>query len=132
MGISVHAQLLKLFLLGQITLIIQEGKPSRSAERNPSTQVVLQIYNYDAATTLVEGHRSSSPQYFMLMLQDICKEVQTEFHYPIMVLMNYMGIYLPLSEHLDITSRLPSELTDDAASDEDSEEEFIAEQIVKK
>ena len=40
--------------------------------------------------------------------------------------------YLPFSEDIDITSRLPSELTDDAASDEDSEEEFIAEQIVKK
>ena len=45
---------------------------------------------------------------------------------------NALHGYLPLSEDIDITSRLPSELTDNAASDEDSEEEFIAEQIVKK
>ena len=122
----------KLFLLGQITLIIQEGKPCRSTERNPSTQVVLQIYNYDSATNSYHtGGRTSLIKSTILHI-DVTKYIQRSadrVSLPINTI-DELHRYLPFSE--DITSRLPSELTDAAASDEDSEEEFIAEQIVKK
>ena len=121
----------KVFLLGQITLIIQEGKPSRSAERNPSTQVVLQIYNYDAATNSYHTGGRTSLMKSSILHVDVTRHIQGSTDRVSLPIHELHG-YLPLSEDLDITSRLPSELTDDAASDEDSEEEFIAEQIVKK
>ena len=124
----------KLFLLGQFTLIIQEGKHCRSAERNASTQLVLQIYNYDSATNSYHtGGRTSLIKSTILHI-DVTKYIHgsaDRVSLPINAIDELHG-YLPFSEDIDITSRLPSELTDDAASDEDSEEEFIAEQIVKK
>ena len=38
-----------IFFLGQISLILREGKPVQNAERNPSTEVVLTLYEYIAA-----------------------------------------------------------------------------------
>ena len=37
----------KVFLLGRIILILNEGKPCTNAENNPSVDVVLTIYDYD-------------------------------------------------------------------------------------
>lgn len=37
----------KVFLLGQISVVISDGNPCHSAEKNPSTEIVLTMYCYN-------------------------------------------------------------------------------------
>ena len=37
----------RVFVLGRISLILNEGRPCTNAENNPSVEVVLTVYDYD-------------------------------------------------------------------------------------
>ena len=68
----------KLFLLGQISLILTEGRPSNNAENNPSTEVIVQTYNYNpAANAYCENGRMAPHQcYNVMYIIDVTKHIQ--------------------------------------------------------
>ena len=67
----------RVFLLGRITLILNEGNPYASAEKNPSVEVVLTIYEYDKAKDIYYPKGKSALLNVMKFLQtDVSKYIE--------------------------------------------------------
>ena len=49
----------KVFLLGRITLILNEGKPCASAEKNPSVEVIFTVYEYEKSKDIYHPKTST-------------------------------------------------------------------------
>lgn len=135
----------KLFLLGQVCLILSEGTPCRSAEINPSTELVLTIYEFHSDTMLYQEngrtgllkapavlhcdistfvHRDSSDNTKIVFKHEDCKELDG---------------YVPFERNVNIEERLRvlvgphasnSVAAESESTDEEDEEEI--EKVVRK
>ena len=124
----------KMFLLGQVSLILTEGIPSQNAENNPSTEVVVQTYNYNptAKTYHVLG-RTALLKAPSILHVDVTEYIRQDCD---TLTLSYDGIeglqgYLPLSNEVDIEARLATCAPAEQSFIEDKEE-FVVESIVKK
>ena len=124
----------KVFPLGQISLILYDGMPSRSAELNPSTKAMHQyhsdtcLYCENGRSSLLEAtavlHCNTTS---LVQVQDKsltfshteCKELEG---------------YIPFSEDINITERLETfgASTGVAIEEDNEEDEEMIEEIVKK
>ena len=125
----------RIFLLGQISLILSEGKPVQNAERNPSTEVVLNLYEYIAATDSYRANgRTALLKSTSVLHMNVTKQT-TESHEGITLAIG--GVeelqgYEPYSQDIDIDSRLPTCTAASESHDLQDEDEYIVEKIVKK
>ena len=131
----------KVFLLGRITLLLNEGKPCTSTEKNPSVEVVLTIYNYDLSKAVYYPKGKSA-------LLNASKTLQINAtQYIVEYTDNLQGVtlitdeieglngWVPFSMEVDINSRLTSlEISTEEinTNDYEDEEPFNVESIVKK
>jgi len=131
----------KVFLLGRITLILNEGKPCANAEKNPSVEVVLTIYEYDEVKDIYHPKGKSALLNVMKFLQmDVSKHIQCGNGSDIKLLVDNieeLQEYVPFTPDVNIESRLDAgngnngEDNLDAVETEE-EEPFNVESIVKK
>ena len=125
----------KVFLLGQVCLVLSEGMPCRSAEKNPSTGVVLTIYDYNPDTSLYhENGRTSLMQATTVLhcnvtaLIHFSDDKAVSFSH---VTCKDLDGYIPFSANVNIEERLEVlGAGTQAMIDEEDEEEI--EEIVKK
>ena len=130
----------KIFLLGRITLILNEGKPCASAEKNPSVEVVLTIYEYDEAEDIYHPKGKSALLNVTKFLQmDVSKYIQCCEECKVKLLIENieeLHEYVPFTPGMNFESRLDAENdeSDEEKVDVESEEEepFNVENIVKK
>ena len=100
----------KLFLLGQINLILVNGKLKHDAENNPSTEVMLTIYSYDQESDQcsVNG-RTAVLKAPTVLHVNVCKN---DIHVSANTIklstadLAELRDYLPFSNDIDISSRL--------------------------
>ena len=129
----------KVFLLGQISLILYDGMPSRSAELNPSTKVVLTMHQYHSDTCLYcENGRSSFLEATAVLHCNITSLVQVQdksLTFSHTECKELEG-YIPFSEDINITERLETFGASTGVAieedEEDNEEDEEIEEIVKK
>ena len=129
----------KLFLLGKISLVLSEGKPCSSAENNNSTEIVLNLYeyNHESASYTVKGKTTiyKAPAVLQINVTNNVTYIQDDYS---AVKLQYTDIeelheYLPFSLNVDIDSRIERFSPDETFESTCSEsEEYIVEQILKK
>ena len=113
----------KIFLLGRITLILNEGKPCASAEKNPSAEVVLTIYEYDEAEDIYHPKGKFALLNVTKFLQmDVSKYIQCCEECKVKLLIENieeLREYVPFSSGMNFESRL-------VAENDESDEEKVA------
>ena len=128
----------KLFLLGQISLILNEGKPCSSAENNNSTEIVLNLYeyNHESESYIIKGKTTiyKAPTVLQANVTNNIIHVQDDFN---AVKLQYTDIeelqdYLPFSLDVNIDSRIEQFTPDETFESPCKSDEFIVEQILKK
>lgn len=114
-------------------------KPCTSAEKNPSVEVMLTIYEHDEAEDIYHPKGKSGLLNVIKFLQiDVSKHVEWSEGCDVKLMIDNieeLQEYTPFTPDIDIKSRLQAEIEDDVEVDEtDSEEEepFNVESIVKK
>lgn len=133
----------KMFLLGRISLILNEGKPCTNAENNPSVQVVLTIYDYDQSEAIYHPKGKTALLNASKILQmNVTQYIKYTDSLQTDLTLNTDDIeklngYIPFSMNVDIDGRLASlELAStekqELTTTEDEEEPFNVESIVKK
>ena len=127
----------RIFLLGRITLILNEGKPCPSAERNPS---ILTIYEYDKAKDTYYAKGKTALLNVMKFLHlNVTKHIECSSGSDAKLLMDNieeLQEYVPFTPDIDIKSRLSAEFDEGSmhmdADESEEEEPFNVECIVKK
>jgi len=128
----------QIFLLGQISLILTNGKPCHNAENNPSTEVVLTLYDYDEVTSEyhVAGKTAILTASSVLHVNVSSSIIinGSAIKLPIEDL-EQLHEYVPFSHNININDRLkrfaptkefePLRVTDD-------DDRYIVEKIIKK
>ena len=130
----------KVFLLGRIILILNEGKPCTNAENNPSVEVVLTIYDYDPSEAVYHPKGKSALLNVTKILQmHVIQHIKyTDSLQSDVTLITddieELNGYVPFSMDVDIDSRLTSlEVSSkEINTTEDEEEPFNVESIVRK
>ena len=123
----------KVFLLGHVSLILNEGMPCRSAEMNPSTEVVLTIYEYHPDTTLYhENVRTSVLKATAVLncnvtaLIHLCDKTVSFYHDDC----EDLDGYVPFSDNVNIEERLETFGASNQVTTDEEQDEL--EEIVKK
>ena len=128
----------KIFLLGQVCLILSEGTPCRQAEINPSSELVFTIYEFDSDTMLYHEngrtgllkapavlhcdvstlvHHDSSNNTIVFKHED-CKELEG---------------YVPFEQNVNVEERIRVLGSSSSIEDEEeSEDEEEIEEVVRK
>jgi len=123
----------KVFLLGQVSLILSEGKPCQSAEKNPSTEVILKIYDYSTSTKSYHVNGRAA----LLKAPNVTERIYHESDQETVTLaiegLEELAGFVHFSTNVNVESRLeeltPVLITNRPPKDED---ECIVENIVKK
>ena len=126
----------KIFLLAQVNILLSEGKPCKSAEKNPSTEVILTLYDYNPDTTLYEASGRSN-----LLKASVVLQTNVTTHVTFnekSVKLTLAGVaelegYIPFSKDINVDERLEElgiSTEADAISEDEDDEEIEA--IVKK
>ena len=131
----------RVFLLGRITLILNEGKPCASAEKNPSVEVVLTIYEYDKTRDIYHPKGKTALLKVMKFLQtDVSKHIEYGKGSDVKLSIDdieELQEYVPFTPDINVESRLDAALNEENDEDnveavETEEEPFNVESIVKK
>ena len=131
----------RVFLLGRITLILNEGNPCASAEKNPSVEVVLTIYEYDKAKDIYYPKGKSALLNVMKFLQtDVSKYIEYGTGSDVKLLIDNieeLHEYVPFTPDINIESRVDADIEKNdednmEAAETEEEEPFNVDNIVKK
>jgi len=94
----------KVFLLGQVSLILSEGKPCQSAEKNPSTEVILKIYDYNTSTKSYRANGRTA----LLKAPNVTERIYHENDQEAVTLaiegLEELAGYEPFSTHVNVES----------------------------
>ena len=125
----------KVFLLGQISLILSEGKPCQNAEKNPSTEVVLTIYSYNPSTNSYRVNGRTALLKAPSVLQtNVTEQVHCE-NEALTLAIDDLGAlqgYVPFTNDINIESRLATSTPTEVPNPPPEDEEYVVENIVKK
>lgn len=130
----------KVFLLGQIIYISESDKPVRSSMKcNPTTHVVLTVYEYTPETIIfAAAGRSWLLKAANTLLANVSNHVSTESGGQLQFDCNEISElvdYIPFHPDIDIQGRLPEDAdpsTSNASIMAESEDPYIVENIVSK
>ena len=122
----------KVFILGQIIVIIDEGKPVRSCQKSPNAQIVLKMYCYNPDTATYTPDGTSSPLKANLLIHNVTDQI-SEAQNSTTLALDLSGEiltgYRPF--HHDIVLQLEADIEpNDVACD--SEEEYMVDKVVKQ
>ena len=116
---------------------LSEGKPCKNAEKNPSTEVILTIYEYNSATNSYHANgRTALLKAPGVLHANVSKYIHHDNEKVMLGTdrLEELESYIPFSNDVNIESRLAS-LSSTVISNpppEEDEEEYIVENIVKK
>lgn len=129
----------KLFLLCQVSVILYEGKPCPSAEKCPSTEVVLTVYRYEPTEdTFCATGKTALSNATNILHEHVSNLVQIREHGVVSLMWKERAElqgYLPFYMEVDPADRLKQLLPHECPIPEDEEEckdEYIVEKIVQK
>ena len=133
----------KVFVLGQIILILVEGKPLRSCHLSPGTQVVLRMYCYnsdkrsytpDGMSSLLNADLLEKNVTDMIVAADASAEEfdseQGNTGSVVLTVEGELADYRPF--YKDMVIDLPESMHTCDGSEGNGDEEYIVEEVVKK